>query len=97
MRVTLITTVRHNIGDDFVRVGMLHLLRRAWLDVPLTVHNIHKHASVTVRVGFGWVRSNRISPINIVPRVVEEHRVISRGGLHVLNGRFRQVRLHARG
>ena len=57
----MITTVRHNVGDDFTREGILYLLKEAWPGVPFAVQNIHKHMPVTVRGGFEWIRSGRLS------------------------------------
>ena len=44
-KTSIITTVDHNVGDDFVREGLLYLLSSAGLveDVEL----IHKHSPVT--------------------------------------------------
>lgn len=57
--VSVITTVRHNIGDDFVREGILHLLQ------PLMaferVELIHKHSPVTAAYGWEHVRNLRLS------------------------------------
>jgi hypothetical protein len=62
---TVITTVRHNIGDDFVREGLLFLLES--VGVRGRVELVHKHSPVTS--GYGWegVRelrwSRRIDPM----------------------------------
>lgn len=59
MSATIITTVRHNIGDDFVREGILHLLAEAGLRLP--IEKIHKHSPVTVVHGLEFVRDLRAS------------------------------------
>jgi hypothetical protein len=55
--------VRHNVGDDFVREGLVHLLRAAHPDVELEFDSIHKHAPVSARRGFEWVRRKEISQL----------------------------------
>ena len=63
--VTIITTVRHNIGDDFVREGIVGLLRdalaRARPGHALQVEVIHKHSPITTVLGFERMRSLRLS------------------------------------
>jgi hypothetical protein len=54
-KVSIITTVRHNVGDDFVREGIIYLLRQ--LLGPIEVKLIHKHLPLTVRPEFSWVHS----------------------------------------
>lgn len=49
MKVAFITTVGHNVGDDFVRDGIAHLLSQAC--GPLSVRLVHKHFPVTARPG----------------------------------------------
>lgn len=61
MKIALITTVNHNIGDDFVREGIKFLLRQTLKGLTLEFQNIHKHAPITARYGFEWFRDNRIS------------------------------------
>lgn len=52
MRVTAITTVRHNVGDDFVREGLLYLLRQV---VPIErLALVHKHLPITARPEWDW-------------------------------------------
>ena len=50
-RVCLISTLNHNVGDDFVREGILCLLREVLGPVDVSV--IHKHFPVTAR-GQPW-------------------------------------------
>jgi hypothetical protein len=53
MKAALITTLHHNVGDDFVREGILFLLRRVWKTVhPLP---IHKHMPISARERWTWV------------------------------------------
>lgn len=60
-RVSIITTIRHNIGDDFVREGIVHVLNELGLGHSLEL--IHKHAPVTAVYGFEWVRKRRASTV----------------------------------
>ncbi|MDZ4287150.1 MAG: polysaccharide pyruvyl transferase family protein [Prosthecobacter sp.] len=58
-RVCLISTVRHNVGDDFVREGIVWLLEKILGGVEARV--VHKHFPLTVRGGFSekldaWTR-----------------------------------------
>lgn len=63
----VITTVRHNIGDDFVREGILELVESAMAisgnRPELTIELIHKHSPVTNVYGLERVRSLRVSRI----------------------------------
>lgn len=52
-RVCLISTVNHNVGDDFVRAGILSLLREVLGEIE--VRTMHKHFPATVRGEF-WNR-----------------------------------------
>ena len=52
-RVSIISTLRHNVGDDFVREGILWLLRRAAPGADFKVRAIHKHCPITAR-GAPW-------------------------------------------
>jgi len=61
MSAAIITTVRHNIGDDFVREGILYLLNNAGLDCAVEV--IHKHSPVTVVRGLEFVRNLHVSHV----------------------------------
>lgn len=47
MKVTFITTVGHNIGDDFVRLGLQYLLERGAGRAEYAL--VHKHFPVTAR------------------------------------------------
>jgi hypothetical protein len=49
-RVLLVSTLQHNPGDDFIRFGVEHVLRRI---LPAAVFNtIHKHDPRTIFAGF---------------------------------------------
>jgi hypothetical protein len=68
VRVAAITTVRHNVGDDFVREGIFYLLRKC---IPsMTVQLIHKHLPITVRPEWDWFyRAGVSNRIDKVPRI----------------------------
>lgn len=70
MRVSVITTRQHNVGDDFVREGILHLLASI---KPLgKVEFIHKHAPIQAVYGLEGIRSLRVSKvIDPVARLVK--------------------------
>jgi hypothetical protein len=53
--VCCITTLGHNVGDDFVREGILHLLDRA--SGPWQVTCVHKHLPLTARPVGALVRA----------------------------------------
>ncbi|BCO27355.1 hypothetical protein MIZ03_2243 [Rhodoferax lithotrophicus] len=59
--LSIITTVRHNIGDDFVREGILSIIG----DVAKfdQVELIHKHSPVTTAYGYEGLRRLRISRV----------------------------------
>src|SRR5690348_8626290 len=57
MRLTFITTLDHNVGDDFVREGLTHLLTKALGEQRVTFASVHKHDPITARRGLGWLRS----------------------------------------
>ncbi len=52
-RVSIITTVQHNVGDDFVREGLLYLLEKQCGRVREQL--IHKHLPITARPEFSWI------------------------------------------
>ena len=51
---SIITTVRHNIGDDFVREGIVSILNS--VIVIGKIELIHKHSPVTANYGFETLR-----------------------------------------
>lgn len=62
MKIAFITTVRHNVGDDFVREGIKYLFNRQFgNNGKLTFSEIHKHSPITSRFGFEWLRDPRVS------------------------------------
>jgi|1048.fasta_scaffold00070_10 hypothetical protein len=58
---TIITTTNHNVGDDFVREGILYLLRESGCTLPVEL--IHKHSPVTAVHGLELVRKLRVSRV----------------------------------
>ena len=87
MKIAIITTVDHNVGDDFIREGIKHLLRTYLKDEDLQFQNIHKHSPITSRYGFEWLRKDRIGkhldrilPLNLTKdRVMEADLLIQSG------------------
>lgn len=63
MHTTFISTLRHNVGDDFVREGLIQVLTDTWQRVPHRVSTIHKHAPISARHGFEWVRRKELSAL----------------------------------
>ncbi|WKN29790.1 polysaccharide pyruvyl transferase family protein [Porifericola rhodea] len=61
MKISFITTVNHNVGDDFIREGLKFLLRKRFEGRAIEFANIHKHSPITSRNGFEKVRSLRQS------------------------------------
>ncbi|MCW5549969.1 MAG: polysaccharide pyruvyl transferase family protein [Opitutaceae bacterium] len=55
MKATFITTVRHNIGDDFVREGIIHLLMKTVRPSGVEVQLIHKHFPASARPEWEWL------------------------------------------
>jgi hypothetical protein len=51
--VAVITTIHHNVGDDFVRQGIIYLLKKKLGETDVAL--IHKHIPVTVRPEFEWI------------------------------------------
>lgn len=60
-RASIITTVRHNIGDDFVREGIISVLTDA-ANID-KIELIHKHSPVTAVYGKEKLRSLRVSRV----------------------------------
>ena len=61
MKVAFITTVDHNVGDDFIREGVKYLLKNYFSTKNIHFTNVHKHSPITSRYGFEKVRSLRQS------------------------------------
>lgn len=58
-KITIITTVDHNVGDDFVREGILYLLEKRL--GHFSAQLIHKHIPLTVRPEWDWFYSSGLS------------------------------------
>lgn len=59
LRISIVTTNKHNVGDDFVREGIVHLLQS--VKSPLNIECVHKHSPVSSVYGFEGIRRLRIS------------------------------------
>jgi len=73
MNVLLISTVGHNPGDDFVRLGQQHLLARL---APCRFTVVHKHDPRTLFEGFG--RRRRTPHRLMAPLLYRVHARITR-------------------
>ena len=75
MRTSIITTIQHNVGDDFVREGILYLL--GLVKASSKVELVHKHSPITAVYGLEKIRSlrvsNRLDPL--VRKVVSKDRI----------------------
>lgn len=81
METLIITTLNHNIGDDFVREGILYLL--AQTKTPGRLSFVHKHAPVGVAYGFEGIRNERLSRYlePVVRKLFTQDRVAKAGML----------------
>ncbi len=61
MKIAIITTVNHNVGDDFVREGIKYLFKQKYKNIPIDFEHIHKHSPITARYGFEGFRNLRYS------------------------------------
>ena len=59
MKITFITTINHNIGDDFVREGIKFLVKK--VIGKYNYQLIHKHLPITVRPEFEWIYFSGLS------------------------------------
>jgi len=77
-KITFITTVRHNVGDDFVREGIKYLLARHYDHEELVFSEIHKHSPITCRYGFEWLRNYRLArPLDrVLPLAATRDRIL---------------------
>lgn len=77
MKIAFITTVSHNVGDDFVREGIKYLLRQYFKNKTLKFQSIHKHSPITARYGYEGFRNLRLSSKvdKIIPKVWSKDRV----------------------
>jgi len=57
-RITIITTVDHNVGDDFVRDGIIYLVKKIVGEFDVSL--VHKHLPITSRQRFTWLHSTRL-------------------------------------
>jgi hypothetical protein len=78
MKVTIITTINHNVGDDFIREGIIYLLKQRFPGENLSIQNVHKHSPITSRYGFEWFRNLRFSqPVDqLLPLILTKDRVL---------------------
>lgn len=68
MKVALITTVHHNVGDDFVRDGILYLMTRILGRVEPRL--IHKHFPASVRSEWAWLHDGGLTRVmDRIPRL----------------------------
>lgn len=76
--ICFITTVNHNVGDDFVREGIIYLFKHKFKDASLNFKLIHKHSPITTRYGFEWFRNYRLSKYvdRLLPLSVTRDRVL---------------------
>jgi len=78
MKIAIITTVDHNVGDDFVREGIKYLLRKKLKHEKIEFQNIHKHSPITTRYGYENFRNSRLSRKidNIIPKSWTKDRIL---------------------
>ncbi|MDZ7315343.1 MAG: polysaccharide pyruvyl transferase family protein [candidate division KSB1 bacterium] len=84
MKITFITTIRHNIGDDWVRMGLQFILQKALKSHKLSFSCVHKHTPITSRIGFGRLRRlrglNELLPLRFTgDRILQADWVIQSG------------------
>jgi hypothetical protein len=70
MKVSIITTVDHNVGDDFVREGIKFLIKQYYKDDDIHFQNIHKHSPITARYGFERIRFNKFRVSNLIDMII---------------------------
>lgn len=77
-KIAIITTVNHNVGDDFVREGLKFLFRKHFADQEISFSHIHKHSPITTRRGWEWFRnlkySKRVDPL--LPLSISKGRIL---------------------
>lgn len=90
MKITFITTVNHNVGDDFVREGLKYILKKHYQSTTVEFHNIHKHVPLTTRFGFRNVRKFKkhqtlddLLPLGVNKDLVLEADVVVQSGAPV--------------
>ncbi len=79
MKITFITTVQHNVGDDFVREGLKYILLSALDNTKVQFSEIHKHSPITARHGFEWLRINKIGIVidHLLPLSLTSDRILN--------------------
>ncbi len=75
MKIALITTVDHNVGDDFVREGIKYLFSSILPNPEFS--SIHKHTPVSVRYGLERLRNNTVGKIldNVLPHSITRDKI----------------------
>jgi hypothetical protein len=78
MNIAIITTINHNVGDDFVREGIKYLLEQYFKNKTIKFQNIHKHSPITTRYGFEWFRYLRLSSKvdKLIPKWYSRDRIL---------------------
>ena len=77
MKLTFITTLHHNVGDDFVREGLRYVLASCLPGTQLEFASIHKHAPISTRQGFEWVRRKELSAmLDVLPLGLTRDRLL---------------------
>jgi hypothetical protein len=66
MRIGLITTLDHNIGDDFIRIGLLKVIEKVLAGQQIEYVPIHKHRPYTVYPNWHPVRVAELT--QLLPR-----------------------------
>lgn len=78
MNISIITTVDHNVGDDFVREGLKYVLKERFKGVDIHFSSIHKHSPITSTYGFEWFRNLKFSKRvdKLLPKKLFKDRVL---------------------
>jgi hypothetical protein len=74
MKILQVSTLQHNPGDDFIRFGQQHLLRRLGLDANFVV--VHKHDPRTLFSGY--TRRDRTPHRLVAPVLYRLHAAVTR-------------------
>lgn len=74
----MITTVDHNVGDDFVREGIKYLLRQYFKNENIEFQNLHKHSPVTARYGYESIKNLRVSRVldTLIPKSWSKDKIL---------------------
>lgn len=75
MKIALITTIDHNVGDDFVREGIKYLFSSFLPNAKFS--SIHKHSPVSVRYGLERLRNRTAGKIvdNLLPHSITPDKI----------------------